>query len=113
MRHPVSQLPQNPRMLGDEWANSFGEKCNKSTYTFISVSIGGVQSNHTRAVTAVAVASGLKAATVQEHWVDWTDPGKDSSTLPGLACSDPLKSISYLLVIFQDTKKWATSSCPG
>ena len=39
------------------------------------VSIGGVQSNHTRAVTAVAVASGLKAATVQEHWVDWTDPG--------------------------------------
>lgn len=40
-----------------------------------SVSIGGVQSNHTRAVTAVAVASGLRAATVQEHWVDWTDPG--------------------------------------
>lgn len=39
------------------------------------VSIGGVQSNHTRAVTAVAIASGLKAATVQEHWVDWTDPG--------------------------------------
>lgn len=39
------------------------------------MSIGGVQSNHTRAVTAVAVASGLKAATVQEHWVDWTDPG--------------------------------------
>lgn len=26
-------------------------------------------------MTAVAVASGLKAATVQEHWVDWTDPG--------------------------------------
>lgn len=23
----------------------------------------------------MAVASGLKAATVQEHWVDWTDPG--------------------------------------
>lgn len=39
------------------------------------MSIGGVQSNHTRAVTAVAVASGLKAATVQEHWVEWTDPG--------------------------------------
>ncbi|PSR84244.1 tryptophan synthase beta subunit-like PLP-dependent enzyme [Coniella lustricola] len=39
------------------------------------VSIGGVQSNHTRAVTAVAVASSLKAATVQEHWVEWTDPG--------------------------------------
>lgn len=45
------------------------------TTCFNSVSIGGVQSNHTRAVTAVAVASGLKAATVQEHWVDWSDPG--------------------------------------
>lgn len=39
------------------------------------VSIGGVQSNHTRAVTAVATKLGLKAATVQEHWVDWEDPG--------------------------------------
>ncbi|CAG7563898.1 unnamed protein product [Fusarium equiseti] len=39
------------------------------------VSIGGVQSNHTRAVTAVATSLGLKAATVQEHWVDWEDPG--------------------------------------
>ncbi|KAF5232028.1 hypothetical protein FAUST_8948 [Fusarium austroamericanum] len=39
------------------------------------VSIGGVQSNHTRAVTAVASKLGLKAATVQEHWVDWEDPG--------------------------------------
>ncbi|KAF7552403.1 hypothetical protein G7Z17_g4371 [Cylindrodendrum hubeiense] len=39
------------------------------------VSIGGVQSNHTRAVTAVATKLGLKAATVQEHWVEWTDPG--------------------------------------
>ncbi|CAM1511839.1 Fc.00g093520.m01.CDS01 [Cosmosporella sp. VM-42] len=39
------------------------------------VSIGGVQSNHTRAVTAVSTKLGLKAATVQEHWVDWEDPG--------------------------------------
>lgn len=37
------------------------------------LSIGGVQSNHTRAVTAVAAKLGLKAATVQEHWVDWDD----------------------------------------
>ena len=41
------------------------------------VSIGGVQSNHTRQVTAVAAALGLKAATVQEHWVDWEDVGCD------------------------------------
>jgi 1-aminocyclopropane-1-carboxylate deaminase len=38
------------------------------------VSIGGVQSNHTRAVTGVAAHLGLKAVTVQEHWVDWDDP---------------------------------------
>ena len=37
------------------------------------VSIGGVQSNHTRAVTGVAAHLGLKAVTVQEAWVDWPD----------------------------------------
>lgn len=41
------------------------------------VSIGGVQSNHTRQVAAVAAKLGLKAALVQEHWVDWPDPGYD------------------------------------
>ncbi len=39
------------------------------------VSIGGVQSNHTRQVTGVACHLGLKAVTVQEHWVEWPDPG--------------------------------------
>ncbi|KAJ6000360.1 1-aminocyclopropane-1-carboxylate deaminase [Penicillium waksmanii] len=42
------------------------------------VSIGGVQSNHTRQVAAVAARSGLKAKLVQEHWVDWVDKGYDS-----------------------------------
>ncbi len=37
------------------------------------VSIGGIQSNHTRAVTGVAAHLGLKAVTVQERWVDWPD----------------------------------------
>lgn len=37
------------------------------------VSIGGIQSNHTRAVTGVAAHLGLKAVTVQEHWVNWPD----------------------------------------
>ena len=37
------------------------------------VSIGGVQSNHTRQVTGVACHLGLKAVTVQEGWVDWPD----------------------------------------
>ncbi|KAJ3872735.1 tryptophan synthase beta subunit-like PLP-dependent enzyme, partial [Lentinula edodes] len=35
------------------------------------VSIGGVQSNHTRQVAAVAAKYGLKAKLVQEHWVDY------------------------------------------
>ena len=34
-----------------------------------------MQSNHTRQVSAVAARLGLKAATVQEHWVDWKDAG--------------------------------------
>ena len=38
------------------------------------VSIGGVQSNHTRQVTGVAAHLGLNAVTVQEHWVDDDDP---------------------------------------
>src|SRR5581483_8094871 len=37
------------------------------------VSIGGVQSNHTRQVAAVAARLGLKCVLVQEHWVEWPD----------------------------------------
>ncbi|MGA5304006.1 1-aminocyclopropane-1-carboxylate deaminase [Nucisporomicrobium flavum] len=37
------------------------------------VSIGGVQSNHTRQVAAVAAYAGLKCVLVQESWVDWPD----------------------------------------
>ena len=42
------------------------------------VSIGGVQSNHTRQVAAVAARLGLGCVLVQEHWVDWSDPGYES-----------------------------------
>ena len=38
------------------------------------VSIGGVQSNHTRQVAAVAAALGLKCRLVQESWAAWDDP---------------------------------------
>jgi 1-aminocyclopropane-1-carboxylate deaminase len=41
------------------------------------VSIGGVQSNHTRQVAAVAAKLGLKAVLVQENWVDWPDSVND------------------------------------
>ncbi|WNV83584.1 1-aminocyclopropane-1-carboxylate deaminase [Umezawaea sp. Da 62-37] len=41
------------------------------------VSIGGVQSNHTRQVAASAARAGLKCVLVQESWVDWEDPGYD------------------------------------
>ena len=37
------------------------------------VSIGGVQSNHTRQVAAVAARCGLKAVLIQESWVEWPD----------------------------------------
>jgi 1-aminocyclopropane-1-carboxylate deaminase len=42
------------------------------------VSIGGVQSNHTRQVAAVAARLGLSCVLVQEHWVDWEDPGYET-----------------------------------
>ena len=41
------------------------------------VSIGGVQSNHTRQVAAVAAKLGLKARLVQETWVNWPDSVND------------------------------------
>jgi len=37
------------------------------------VSIGGVQSNHTRQVAAVAARVGLSCVLLQESWVDWPD----------------------------------------
>src|SRR5205809_3539121 len=37
------------------------------------VSIGGVQSNHTRQVAAVAARLGLACVLIQESWVDWPD----------------------------------------
>ena len=37
------------------------------------VSIGGVQSNHTRQVAAVAARAGLDCVLVQESWVEWPD----------------------------------------
>ena len=37
------------------------------------VSIGGVQSNHTRQVAAAAAVAGLRCVLVQESWVDWPD----------------------------------------
>ncbi len=37
------------------------------------VSIGGIQSNHTRQVTGVACHLGMRAVTVQEGWVDYND----------------------------------------
>jgi 1-aminocyclopropane-1-carboxylate deaminase len=41
------------------------------------VSIGGVQSNHTRQVAAVAARTGLRCVLVQESWVEWSDPVYD------------------------------------
>jgi 1-aminocyclopropane-1-carboxylate deaminase len=41
------------------------------------VTIGGVQSNHTRQVAAVAAKLGLKARLIQESWVDWPDSVND------------------------------------
>ncbi|PYI07332.1 1-aminocyclopropane-1-carboxylate deaminase [Aspergillus sclerotiicarbonarius CBS 121057] len=48
-----------------------------STQSTTLISIGGIQSNHTRQVAAAATVAGLKARLIQEDWVPWTDPGYD------------------------------------
>jgi 1-aminocyclopropane-1-carboxylate deaminase len=48
-------------------ADALAQKCDTL------VSIGGVQSNHTRQVAAVAARLGLRCVLVQEHWVEWPD----------------------------------------
>ena len=91
---PVHPLPRLSEALGGQveiWAkredcNSGialgGNKVRKLEYLAAEaidtgcdtlVSIGGIQSNHTRQVTGVACKLGLKAVTVQEGWVDYND----------------------------------------
>ncbi len=91
---PIHRLERLSRHLGgkvDVWAKredcnsglAFGgNKVRKLEYLAAEalsqgcdtlVSIGGVQSNHTRQVAAVAARLGLSAVLVQEHWVDWPD----------------------------------------
>jgi len=90
---PVHRLDRLTRHLGgaDVWAKredcnsgiAFGgNKTRKLEYLVAEalaqgcdtlVSIGGVQSNHTRQVAAVAAHVGLKCVLVQESWVDWPD----------------------------------------
>ena len=41
------------------------------------VTIGGIQSNHTRQVAAVAAHLGMRCVTVQENWVNWFDGAYD------------------------------------
>jgi 1-aminocyclopropane-1-carboxylate deaminase len=94
---PVHLLPRLSRELGgpDIWAKredcnsglAFGgNKTRKLEYLVPEalaqgathlVSIGGVQSNHTRQVAAVAAHLGLRARLVQESWVDWPDAVND------------------------------------
>src|SRR5580765_3210180 len=91
---PVHRLPRLEAELGGQveiWAkrddcNSGlaygGNKVRKLEYLAADalaqgcdtlVSIGGVQSNHTRQVAAVAARLGLGCVLVQESWVDWPD----------------------------------------
>lgn len=90
---PVHRLERLTRHLGgaDLWAKredcnsplAFGgNKTRKLEYLVADalargcdtlVSIGGVQSNHTRQVAAVAARTGLACVLVQESWVDWPD----------------------------------------
>lgn len=95
---PVHPLPRLSAALGGEveiWAKredcnsgiAFGgNKVRKLEYLVAEalaqgcdtlVSIGGIQSNHTRQVTGVARHLGLGCVTVQERWVEWPDMNYD------------------------------------
>ncbi|MDP7550984.1 MAG: 1-aminocyclopropane-1-carboxylate deaminase [Acidimicrobiales bacterium] len=95
---PIHPLPRLSEVLGggvEVWAKredcnsgiAFGgNKVRKLEYLVADaleqgcdtlVSIGGVQSNHTRQVTGVARHLGLGAVTVQEGWVDWPESAYD------------------------------------
>jgi len=94
---PVHPLPRLSAHLGDVqvWAKredvnsglAFGgNKTRKLEYLVPDalakgadtlVSIGGIQSNHTRQVAAVAASLGMEAVLVQEQWVDWPDAVND------------------------------------
>jgi 1-aminocyclopropane-1-carboxylate deaminase len=90
---PVQKLDRLTRHLGGATLWAKREDCN-SGYAFggnktrkleylvadalaqgadTLVSIGGVQSNHTRQVAAAAAVAGMKCVLVQESWVDWPD----------------------------------------
>ncbi|HCU88353.1 MAG TPA: 1-aminocyclopropane-1-carboxylate deaminase [Gammaproteobacteria bacterium] len=89
---PIHQLPRLSEELGVEvWAKRDdissglaygGNKVRKLEWLLPDaiaqgcdtlVSIGGVQSNHTRQVAAVAAAAGMKCKLVQETWAPWKD----------------------------------------
>jgi 1-aminocyclopropane-1-carboxylate deaminase len=90
---PIQPLPRLTKHLGGAtlWAKrddcnspyAFGgNKARKLEYLVADalaqgcdtlVSIGGVQSNHTRMVAGAAAVAGLKCVLVQESWVDWPD----------------------------------------
>ncbi|RAO73322.1 uncharacterized protein BHQ10_009334 [Talaromyces amestolkiae] len=97
---PIQKLPKITRALGGkvgiyakrEDCNSGlafgGNKTRKLEYLASDalaqncdtlISIGGVQSNHTRQVAAVATQLGMKVALVQEKWVKWEDPAYDKA----------------------------------
>src|SRR5262245_22233247 len=90
---PIQPLPGLTKHLGGATIWAKREDCN-SPYAFggnkarkleylvadalaqgcnTLVSIGGVQSNHTRQVAAAAAVAGLRCVLVQESWVDWPD----------------------------------------
>jgi 1-aminocyclopropane-1-carboxylate deaminase len=94
---PIQPLPRLTKHLGGAtlWAKredinsgyAFGgNKTRKLEYLVADalaqgcdtlVSIGGVQSNHTRQVAAAAAVAGLKCVLVQESWVEWPDVNYD------------------------------------
>lgn len=93
---PIHPLPRLSKELGIQvWAKrddvssglaSGGNKVRKLEWLAADamtqgcdtlVSIGNIQSNHTRQVAAVAAVLGMRCCLVQEEWTHWDDPVYD------------------------------------
>ena len=72
---PVHRLERLTSHLGGATLWAKRDDCNSALAQGCDtlVSIGGVQSNHTRQVAAAAARTGMKCVLVQESWVDWPD----------------------------------------
>ena len=102
LRVGVPDSPGCDAALG--WDRAFDDALAQGCDTLVT--IGGVQSNHTRQVAAVAARIGMKCHLVQESWVTWPDAVYDrvGNILISHFTNGTLDSEA---IVLRDIKSWA------